>query len=84
MLVAVTPGAVAPPLPLLLLLLELVAPLLLLLVVLLLLDDPQAATSTTTAATPTYASTLVPRNLIPLLLRWTQLGQRAPRRAESN
>ena len=82
MLVAVTPGAVAPPLPLLLLLLlvELLAPLLLVL----LLDDPQAASNTTTTATPTDASTLVPRNLIPLLLRWTRLVQRAPRRAESN
>jgi hypothetical protein len=67
MLVAVTPGAVAPPLPLL----ELLAPLLLLLVALLLLlpDDPQAASSSVTAAmTPTYANDLVPRKHIPLLL----------------
>ena len=69
MLVAVTPGAVAPPLlPLLLL-----VPLLLLAPLLLLLDDdddePQpAATSATTAMTPTQAGNLVPRNLIPLLL----------------
>jgi hypothetical protein len=66
MLVAVTPGAVAPPLPL-----ELLLPLLLVLALVLLLldDDPQpAATSATVAITPTHASDLVPRKLIPLLL----------------
>jgi hypothetical protein len=64
MLVAVTPGAVAPPFPLELL------PLLLVLALLLLFDDePQpAATSATAAITPTHASDLVPRKLIPLLL----------------
>jgi len=68
MLVAVTPGAVAPPLPLLLLLLP---PLLLLLLLLLLDDEPQpAATSATTAMTPTHASDLVRRKLIPLLSTW--------------
>ena len=70
--VAVTPGAVAPPLPLPLLLVLLVVALLapLLLVALLLLDDePQpAAISATAAMTPTHASDLVPRKLIPLLL----------------
>ena len=69
MLVAVTPGAVLPPLlPLLLLLLVLpLLPAALLLV--LLLDDPQAATASATASTtPTYPNDLVPRSLIPLLL----------------
>src|SRR5579884_1405904 len=69
MLVAVTPGAVLPPLfPLLLLLLAppLAPPLALLL---LLPDDPHAATANTTAArTAKYPSDLVPRSLIPLLL----------------
>jgi hypothetical protein len=70
MLVAVTPGAVAPPLPELLVLVLLAAALLVLL--LLLLDDPHAATTRATATmTPTYASDLVPRKLIPLLLLHT-------------
>jgi hypothetical protein len=71
MLVAVTPGAVAPPLFPLLLLLLLLPPLLLppLALVVLLDDEPQAATARTTAAiTPTYANFLVPRKLILLLL----------------
>ena len=69
MLVAVTPGAVAPPLLLLLLLL----PPLLLVLLLLLDDEPQpAATSATTAITPTHASDLVRRKLIPLLLHMVE------------
>lgn len=72
MLVAVTPGAVLPPLlPLLLLplLLLLLPPPLAALPLLLLLDDPQAATANATASTtPTYPNDLVPRSLIPLLL----------------
>jgi hypothetical protein len=54
MLVAVTPGAVAPPLLLPLLPLLPLLALLALLALLLLLDDPQAArTSVTAATTPT-------------------------------
>src|SRR5580704_17379741 len=73
MLVAVTPGAVAPPFPLELL------PLLLVLALLLLFDDePQpAATSATAAITPTHASDLVPRKLIPLLLHMVEPSERA-------
>ena len=74
MLVAVTPGAVAPPLPLELLLVAVP-----LLAVLVLLDDePQpAATSAAAAITPTHASDLVPRNLIPLLLHMVEPKGRA-------
>jgi hypothetical protein len=72
MLVAVTPGAVLPPLfPLLALLLLVLPPLpeLALLLLLLLFDDPQAATASATASTTaTYPNDLVPRSLIPLLL----------------
>jgi hypothetical protein len=68
MLVAVTPGAVAPPFPLLLLL-----PPLPFVVVVLLDDEPQpAATSATTAMTPTHASDLLRRKLIPLLLHMVE------------
>jgi hypothetical protein len=68
MLVAVTPGAVLPPFPPLLLP-PLLAPPPLALLVELLLEDPHAATISATATmTPTYASHLVPRKLIPLLL----------------
>ncbi|HTU86738.1 MAG TPA: hypothetical protein VMF57_14250 [Solirubrobacteraceae bacterium] len=78
MLVAVTPVAVAPPFPLLLVLLLLLFALLLLLP-LLLLDEPQAASSKATATTnPTYASTLVLRNLIPLLLTVDPTGTERP------
>jgi hypothetical protein len=92
MLVAVTPGAVLPPLlPLLLLLaavLVLLLPPPLELALLLLPDDPQAATASAAATiTPTYASDLVPGKLIPLLLLHT-VGPtgtaRLSRRAESN
>jgi hypothetical protein len=93
MLVAVTPGAVLPPLlplPLLaaVLVLLLPPPLELALLLLLLPDDPQAATASAAATiTPTYASDLVPGKLIPLLLLHT-VGPtgtaRLSRRAESN
>jgi hypothetical protein len=71
MLVAVTPGAVLPPLfpPLLLLVLLLLPPPAAALLLLLLLDDPQAVTASATArTTPTYPNDLVPRSLIALLL----------------
>jgi hypothetical protein len=80
MLVAVTPGAVAPPLPLLLLLLLLLVLLLapLLALLLLLLDEPQpAATSATAAMTPTHAIDLVPRKVIPLLLHMVETSWNA-------
>jgi hypothetical protein len=65
----VTPGAVAPPLPPLLLLVVALLPPLLLVVLVLLDDEPQPdAISPTAAMTPTHASDLVPRKLIPLLL----------------